>query len=117
MVEVLVTEEFKRWYEELDENDSSAVYVSVGLLEARGTSLGFPYSSAIVGARHALRELRIKSGKKQLRVFYAFDPARNAVLLIGGVKTGKKSFYNKFVSKAEKLWEEYLRDFMPKVES
>ena len=66
----------------------------VGLLEARGPSLPFPYSSGIEGSRHDhMRELRIQSGGNPLRVFYAFDSRRSAILLIGGDKTGNDRFY------------------------
>lgn len=55
------------------------------LLEAKGPQLPFPYSSGIEGSRHEhMRELRIQSGGKPYRVFYAFDPRRTAILLIGG---------------------------------
>ena len=37
-----------------------AVARVVGLLEAKGTTLGFPYSSAMEGTRYPLRELRIQ---------------------------------------------------------
>ena len=35
-----------------------------------------------------MRELRVQSGGKPPRGFYAFDPRRAAILLIGGDKTG-----------------------------
>ena len=92
MIEVIVTGEFKDWYEGLDQADAEEVYVKVELLEAKGVSLGFPHSSAIKGSRVALRELRIQSKGRPLRVFYAFDPKRNAVLLLGGDKTGNDQF-------------------------
>jgi hypothetical protein len=60
-------------------------------------SLGFPYSSAIEGSRHALRELRIQHGGRPYRVLYAFDPERQAVLLLGGDKTGHDRFYEEHV--------------------
>jgi hypothetical protein len=41
-------------------------------------------------------------------VFYAFDPRRWAVLLLGGDKTGDDRFYETFVARAEQLWAEYL---------
>jgi hypothetical protein len=55
--------------------------------------------------------LRIQSGGKPLRVFYAFDPARQAVLLLGGDKTGDKRFYMKIVPIVEAIWEDYLTEF------
>lgn len=87
-----------------------AVARVVGLLEAKGTTLGFPYSSAIEGSKYPLRELRIQSGGKPLRVFYAFDPLRQAVLLLGGDKTGDNRFYLTMLPRSEVIWEAYLRD-------
>ena len=40
----------------------------VRLLEARGVTLGFPYSSAIRGSRLRLRELRVSAEGEALRV-------------------------------------------------
>jgi hypothetical protein len=44
-----------------------------------------------------MRELRVQSSGKPLRVFYAFDPRRMAILLIGGDKTSDKRFYERMV--------------------
>jgi hypothetical protein len=55
-----------------------------------------------------MRELRVQSGGRPLRVFYAFDPVRNAVLLIGGDKTGDDRFYETFVPIADALYDEHL---------
>lgn len=80
VAEVITTDEFAAWYDELNDADTEAVTRVVGLLEARGVTLGFPYSSDIKGSRYALRELRIQSDGRPLRVLYAFDPTRHAVL-------------------------------------
>jgi hypothetical protein len=74
------------------------------------SSLGHPHSSAIKGSRHAIREPRIPSGGRALRVFYAFDPRRQAVLLLGGDKTGDDRFYETFLPRAESIGEEYLAE-------
>lgn len=76
----------------------------------KGQHYGFPYSSAIEGTRYPLRELRIQSGGKPLRVLYAFDPLRQAVLLLGGDKTGDKRFYMTLIPRAEAIGESYLSD-------
>ena len=112
MVEVVTTDEFAVWFDELDETDTKAVVRVVGLLEARGVSLSFPYSSDIKGSRYALRELRVQSGGKPLRILYAFDPKRQAMLLLGADKTGMSDerFYQIHIPKAESLWVEYLKD-------
>lgn len=108
MIEVLGTDVFEEWFLALGDRDSIAVARVVGLLEAKGTALGFPYSSAIEGTNYPLRELRIQSGGRPLRVFYAFDPLRQAVLLLGGDKTGDNRFYATMIPKAEAVWESYL---------
>jgi hypothetical protein len=108
MVEVIGTKEFEEWYLDLASTDAQAVARVVGLLETKGTSLGFPYTSAIANSRYSLRELRVQSGGKPLRVFYAFDPRRQAVLLLGGDKTGDKRFYLRLIPRVEAIWEAYL---------
>jgi len=108
MVEVVATDAFRDWYADLSEADDAAVVRGIDLLEALGVRLGFPHSSEIKGASFALRELRLQSHGKPLRVFYAFDPARQAVLLLGGDKTGDGRFYERMIPIAERLWREYL---------
>lgn len=108
MVEVVVTDEFIAWYAALDENDKDAVALVVEMLEDSGLALGYPFSSAIRGSRHALRELRPKRGRSPLRVIYAFDLRRDAVLLIGGDKRGGKDFYGRIVPRAESIFDQYL---------
>ena len=113
MVEVVGSDEFAEWFDALDEGDQDAVARAVDMLESVGIALPFPYSSAIEGCRYPLRELRVKAGGKQFRVFYAFDPRRQAVLLLGGSKLGDDRFYEKFVPRAERIWEQYLSEHEP----
>lgn len=80
------------------------------MLRDQGVKLRFPHCSAIASSKYALRELRIQSKGHPLRVFYAFDPRRQAVLLIGGDKRGDKRFYETYVPQAERLWAEYLKE-------
>ncbi len=107
MVEVEGTEEFETWFLALTDKAAEAVARVIGLLEERGVALGFPYSSEIKGSQ-ALRELRVQSAGHPLRVFYAFDPLRRAVLLLGEDKTGDTRFYETFTPRAERIWAEYL---------
>jgi hypothetical protein len=110
VVEVVGTDEFEAWFLGLDELDQDSVGRTVDMLEMEGVALRFPHSSAINGTRYPLRELRIKSRGKQIRVFYAFDPARQAALLIGGDKVGDDRFYEVMIPRAEKIWLEYLSE-------
>lgn len=110
MVEIIGTDEFEAWYLALGTTESDLVDYVVGLLEARGVQLGHPHSTAIVKTSVALRELRVTSTAHPLRVFYAFDRVRAAVLLIGGTKKGDDRFYEEMVPLAEKIWKQYQRE-------
>jgi hypothetical protein len=57
-----------------------------------------------------MKELRGKVEERQLRVLFAFDPRRTAILLIGGDKTGDPGWYDRFVPIADRLFDEHLRD-------
>ncbi|HEY0796363.1 MAG TPA: type II toxin-antitoxin system RelE/ParE family toxin [Acidisarcina sp.] len=108
--EVIVTAEFEHWWDGLDIEEQKTVAVVVTLLEERGAALPFPYSSGIAGSVK-LRELRIQHSGEPYRVLYAFDPKRNAILLLGGNKTGDDRWYDTHVPKAEKLFAAYLKEY------
>jgi hypothetical protein len=82
------TDEFAEWFRDLSEAQQDDLVAAGLLLIEQGPQLPFPYSSGINGSKHAhMRELRVQSGGRPLRVFCAFDPRRSAILLIGGDKT------------------------------
>lgn len=105
------TDEFGLWWNDLDEGEQVDVDACVGLLEAKGPNLPFPYSSGVEGSKHShMRELRIQHAGEPYRVLYAFDPLRNAILLIGGNKTGNKRWYDEFVPRADRLYDTHLEE-------
>jgi hypothetical protein len=109
--DVEYTDEFGAWWDALSEAEQESVDVSIRLLEARGPRLGFPDSSGIVGSRYGrMRELRVQHKGRPLRVLYAFDPRRVAILLIGGYKTGNDRWYEEFVPVADRLYERHLAE-------
>ena len=55
-----------------------------------------------------MRELRVQSDGRPLRIFYAFDPRRVAILLIGGDKTGNDRFYIEYVRMADHIYDSHL---------
>jgi hypothetical protein len=105
-IQIEVTEAYKDWYLDLENKHAAAVDRKVKMLQLLGIALPFPHSSDIKDAKYPFRELRVNS--PPIRVMYAFDPERKAVLLIGGDKTGDDRFYQRIVPLAERLWEEYL---------
>lgn len=104
------TDEFGGWWEALTEAEQTDISAVVRLLEIRGPSLPYPHSSDVRGSGFGqMRELRIQHKGSPYRIFYAFDPARTAILLIGGNKTGDKRWYEKFVPVADRLFAEHLK--------
>jgi len=108
---VEVTDEFSVWFVALTPPVQDDIDRIVGLLEAKGPQLPFPFSSGLSGSRHGhMRELRVQSGGEPYRIFYAFDPRRVAILLIGGCKTGDDRFYEDMIPRADELYEIYLAE-------
>ena len=110
--EVEYTDEFGNWWErELDESAQDEVLAVVGLLEMEGPHLGFPHSSGIRTSKFThMRELRVQHKGDPYRIFYAFNPVRKAILLIGGNKDGNNRFYDQHVPLADALYEQHLAE-------
>jgi hypothetical protein len=107
--EVEYTDEFHEWFESLDERQSEALGQSITLLEKEGPSLARPYVDTVAKSRFPnMKELRTQVGGAPLRTFFAFDPRRTAILLIGGDKTGDKRFYERMIPLADDLYAVYL---------
>ena len=88
-VEVEFTDEFGDWWNTLSPTEQGSVRDGVQLLRTYGTALAYPYSSSVKQSKHGhMRELRVQNQGRPYRVLYAFNPLRNAILLLGGDKTG-----------------------------
>jgi len=66
----------------------------------------------VVGSRHNnMKELRPgSSGRSELRVLFAFDPDRHAILLVAGDKSGNwQKWYRVNIPLADELLTEHLK--------
>ncbi len=110
MWEVEYTDEFGEWWKDLDEDDQDRLRAAVLKLQERGPALPRPFADTVKGSRHTnMKELRVLGSN--IRVFFAFDPRRMAILLIGGDKTGRfKEFYTRLLPVADKLYDEHLEE-------
>ena len=107
--DVEYTDEFRAWWDTLTESQQDDVAAAVQLLMDDGPQLRFPHASGVEGSRHShRREWRVQSGGRPLRMFYAFDPRRIAILLIRGDKTGDERFYDTSIPIADRLYETYV---------
>lgn len=55
-----------------------------------------------------MRELRIQHRGKPLRVLYAFNPRRTAIVLIGGAKFRGSRFYREMVPIADAIYDLHI---------
>ena len=105
------TDQFEAWWNSLSEDEQVEIGAKVELLQECGPTLPRPHADVIVSSRHSnMKELRGKVAERQLRVLYAFDPTRTALLLIGGDKTGDPKWYDNFVPIADDLFDQHLRE-------
>jgi hypothetical protein len=105
---VLFSVGVESWLAGLGDDDWDSIMASVELLEARGPALGRPAADRIkASAHHNMKELRSIGG--HLRVLFAFDPVRQAILLIGGDKAGDwTAWYERNIPLADALYDDYL---------
>ncbi len=111
--DVEYTDEFGSWYEGLAEEDQDAMVARVELLQKLGPALGRPAVDNVHQSRHPnMKELR---AERALRVLFAFDPGRTAVLLIGGNKSAAdvkspnwNDWYDEYVPVADALYDAHL---------
>jgi hypothetical protein len=57
-----------------------------------------------------MKELRSQCHGRPLRTFFALDPRRWAILLIGGDKTGDDRFYERMIPLADALYDAHLQE-------
>jgi len=55
-----------------------------------------------------MKEVRIQYKGNPWRILFAFDPKRQAVLLVGGNKSGNKRWYEENIAVADKRYKKYL---------
>jgi hypothetical protein len=106
---VLFHLEFDAWLSGQEEGLQNEVWVLIGLLKRYGPSLSRPYADTIKGSIYPnMKELRIQYRGKPWRILFAFDPNRNAILLIGGTKVGRQDWYKVHTPIADERFGRYL---------
>lgn len=107
--EVEFTDEFEDWWNSLPEDVQESIAHDVDVLEQIGPGLGRPTVDAVKGSRWPnMKELRTQHDGEPYRTFFAFDPRRCAILLIGGNKGGDGRFYERYIPVADRLYQEHL---------
>jgi hypothetical protein len=108
---VVLVEEVSDWYLGLDPVTADQVTQAIDLLADIGPTLGRPLVDRISGSKlHNLKELRPGStGTTEVRILLVFDPDRQAVLLVGGDKSGRwREWYRQSIPLAEERYRRWL---------
>ncbi|WP_431922675.1 type II toxin-antitoxin system RelE/ParE family toxin [Amycolatopsis tucumanensis] len=112
--EIELHREVDEWFVDLCRTDplsADLVEAAIGLLACHGPGLGRPLVDRLRGSRlHNLKELRPASaGSTEIRILFAFDPFRRAILLVAGDKAGNwKRWYDINIPLAENRYEKHL---------
>ena len=99
------------WLRRLDTDSYEQVIAALEVLAEFGPTLGRPVVDTIHGSRHKnMKELRPGSrGRSELRILFAFDPRRQAIMLVAGDKSGDWSkWYTRNIRIADGLFDEHL---------
>ena len=100
------------WADSLDQSDAQALLAAVRVLRFEGPTLGRPLVDTVVASRHPnMKELRPGStGRTEVRVLFAFDRQRKAILLIGGDKSRDwRGWYRTNIPIADDMFDEHQR--------
>ena len=81
------------------------------VLETFGPTLGRPWVDTLKGSRYPnMKELRFNASGGVWRIAFAFDPNRQAILLVAGDKAGvtERRFYRQLIRKADDRFFQHL---------
>ena len=104
-------EAFELEFDELPETVQDEMLAHAKLLEQFGPTLGRPRVDTLNGSRHPnMKELRFQADGGVWRVAFAFDPQRQAILLVCGDKSGvsERKFYKQLIRKADERFDQHL---------
>ncbi|WP_296012456.1 type II toxin-antitoxin system RelE/ParE family toxin [uncultured Adlercreutzia sp.] len=99
------------WLNSLDDATATLVLAAIRLLEQEGPNLKRPLVGEVKGSRFRnMKELRPGStGASEIRVLFAFDPRRCAIMLFAGDKQRWwDKWYRRAIPKADRLYQEHL---------
>jgi hypothetical protein len=103
-------DEFLPEFREFSESVRLQVYALIEILAVFGPQLGRPQVDTLKGSKHPnMKELRFSADNGAWRIAFAFDLRRQAILLVGGDKSGisQRKFYRRLIEIAEHRFDEH----------
>ena len=102
---------FEAEFVEIDEKVQDQLLAVMNVLEQFGPELKRPHVDTLNGSKFAnMKELRFNAADGVWRVAFAFDPERQAILLVAGDKSGggEKRFYKRLIETADERFSMHL---------
>ena len=109
--EIIFDPAFGSEFDEMPVSVRNELLAQAYVLREFGPMLGRPRVDTLNGSRHAnMKELRFNADGGVWRVAFAFDPARRAVLLVAGEKSGtsERRFYRRLIKIADDRFDVHL---------
>ena len=104
-------DEFATWLTDQEEDLQNEALAYLEMLKDRGPLLGRPYVDTLKGSSLTnLKELRFEYQRAPIRILFAFDPKRQAVILLGGNKQADKRWYERNIPIAEKRFKQHVQN-------
>ena len=104
-------DEFDPEFQELEKAVQDELLAMAKLLGRDGPNLGRPHADTLKGSQYNnMKELRFNAADGVWRAAFAFDPNREAILLLVGDKSGgsERKFYKRLIKKADERYAQHL---------
>jgi hypothetical protein len=109
--EIVIHPIVRQWLDSLRRSDYKKVFTALEALEEQGPNLGRPFADQVKNSRFKnMKELRPRG--KKLRLLFAFDPNRKAIILVAGDKTNNWiRWYEQNIPIADQRFSEHLKNY------
>ncbi|NJN82142.1 MAG: addiction module toxin RelE [Caldilineaceae bacterium] len=102
---------FVEEFDEMGEAVQDRLLAGVELLREFGPALGRPHADTLNGSKYGnMKELRFRVENGVWRAAFAFDPSRQAIVLVAGNRVGRNEgqFYRTLIDIADRRYGEHL---------
>lgn len=109
--DILFHDDFATEFDALAQPLQDELLAHALLLRDFGPGLGRPTVDTLKGSKHTnMKEMRFAWAGEVWRVAFAFDPKRQAILLVGGDKGGadQRRLYKRLIATADERFDRHL---------
>jgi len=109
--EIVIHPTVSKWLDSLARSEYQKVVIALKVLQEQGPFLGRPFVDQVKNSRFKnMKELRPRG--KNLRLLFAFDPNRKAIILVAGDKTNNWiKWYEQNIPIADQRFSEHLKNY------